>query len=155
MNAKCWVPRGWAGWGQLTRISSEQTAIFYFKKIEKFPNSFQNLHLLDLYMSDLHFFVRKDLHAPRDAELLNKFLPLSLILTAMRVKSPFSQSALFGFIGVPPLSQKRICGIKRRQTNIAPPVSPAGANPEAEYPHLPAKFIAWKDFCGILRQIET
>src|SRR6478672_7954198 len=26
--------------------------------------------------------------------------PLSLILSAMRVKSPFSQSALFGFIGV-------------------------------------------------------
>jgi hypothetical protein len=38
--------------------------------------------------------------------------PLSLMLSAMRVKSPFSQSALFGFIGPsvcgrPPMSQYR------------------------------------------------
>jgi len=37
------------------------------------------------------------------ASLLTSASPLSLILSAMRVKSPFSQSALFGFIGAFPL----------------------------------------------------
>jgi hypothetical protein len=31
---------------------------------------------------------------------LTRFSPLSLMLSAMRVKSPFSQSALFGFIRI-------------------------------------------------------
>ena len=37
--------------------------------------------------------------------------PLSLILSAMRVKSPFSQSALFGFIGVLPMQAKAALGL--------------------------------------------
>ncbi len=45
----------------------------------------------------------EDAHAFRDAELADEASPLSRIVSAIRVKSPFSHNALFGFMSVLPL----------------------------------------------------
>ena len=52
-----------------------------------------NKVLRDIYAQYVRFVI---------PSLFTSASPLSLMLSATRVKSPFSQSALFGFIGVTP-----------------------------------------------------
>ena len=79
----------------------------------------------------------EDLHAGRDPQVRRRAAsPLSRMLAAMRVKSPFSHSALFGFIGSVPFPLDR----STRRVVDTPPQAGSGSLHNSENVQVPPDF---------------